>query len=73
MVRFDDPLEMVGCYSLDLYCDQKNFDHRYDEFPHVYTAEYGSRCRRDARRDGWILHKDHTATCPRCSRKRRSK
>jgi hypothetical protein len=80
----------VGCYSLDLYCDNdgdgKDFSyqtpdkpsfltdkhgHVWGEFPKNYTDELGSRCRRSARRAGWILKKDGTAICPKCSRKKK--
>lgn len=64
---------IVGCYALDLYCE--NYDpralglHEYDEFPHTYTDEYGSRCRTDARKDGWLLRRDGTALCPKCNKR----
>ena len=60
---------IVGGYTLDLYCDHKNKDHEYNEFPHTYYEQLGSLCRKNARRDGWILHKDGTATCPKCNPK----
>lgn len=70
----------VGGYRLDLYCENYtakgpwdgNRDahgHEYDEFPHVYTDEFGSRCRADARKDGWVLTSDSKAYCPKCSKK----
>lgn len=75
----------VGAYGLDLYCDNvredQNWDalvddhgHVYNEFPHQYTDELGSVCRAKARRAGWIIKKDGTAICPKCSGKiRKSK
>jgi len=62
---------IVGCYSLHLYCDMKNDDHDYFEFPHEYDHELGSVCRKEAKNDGWILKKDGTAICPKCSGKKR--
>jgi len=67
---------IVGCYTLELYCDNRkpypeDEVHGYSEFPHQYTDELGSVCRRDARRDGWVLGKGGAATCPKCSGKKR--
>jgi hypothetical protein len=65
---------VVGCYSLHLYCCYKSTDHEYREFPHEYTGATGGQCRRQARRDGWIINVKHNqATCPKCSGKRRRK
>ena len=61
----------VGCYSLDLYCDFENEAHEYQEFPHQYTNEFGSKCRRNAKKAGWILKRDGGAICPKCRKKPR--
>lgn len=61
---------IIGCYSLHLYCSFANKAHGYSEFPHEYTDELGSRCRAQARRDGWKLFKDGTAKCPKCNRRK---
>lgn len=62
---------IAGCYSLDLYCENYAINdgvHEYGEFPHVYTDEYGSRCRADARKDGWVLKlQEGKAICPKCT------
>lgn len=67
---------IAGCYSLDLYCD--NYDprvegcngHAYDEFPHQYTDELGSKCRARARADGWLVnYKTGKAICPKCNKR----
>lgn len=64
----------AGMYGLDLYCDNEDApDHVYDEFPHQYTDELGSVCRAKARRAGWVIRKDGTAICPKCSGKRKRK
>lgn len=57
-----------GSYDLHLYCDHENPDHSFQEFPHVYGEgfETGGQARAEARRDGWKLHSDGTATCPKC-------
>jgi len=60
---------IVGCYTLDLYCDQKNDKHVHGEFPHTFTAEHGSNCRSRAKRKGWILTHAGNAICPKCSGK----
>ena len=59
---------IVGGYTLDLYCDREACQHRNDANwnPRQYTAELGSRCRSDARRDGWLLTRDGKAYCPNC-------
>ena len=62
----------AGCYSLHLYCKYLNSRHEFDEFPHEYTAEHGGECRKKARADGWIIHRDGLATCPKCKEQVRS-
>jgi len=65
---------IVGCYSLALYCQHHNDAHEYGEFPQEYIGELGTNCRAEARSDGWILHRNGKATCPKCnicSRKRK--
>lgn len=63
---------IIGCYTLDLYCDYPSHTRAHGEFSGSpqgqYTDEYGSRCRAEARRDGWILRSDGTAICPRCAK-----
>lgn len=62
------PIAYAGCYSLHLYCDHDNPAHGWDEFPHEYDEfERGSQARSKARADGWIIHRDRTATCPKCA------
>lgn len=58
---------IVGGYTLDLYCDKESNQHEYDEFPDTYADEFGSTCRRRARESGWILKRNGTAICPKCS------
>lgn len=67
---------IAGCYLLHLYCENRRKAdgvHEYDEFPHEYTHEFGSRCRADARKDGWKLTKDGKAYCPKCNLKNKRK
>lgn len=67
ITKISNPNPYAGCYSLELYCDHLNDDHVYNEFPHTYTNEFGSACRSIARSEGWIIHRNNTATCPKCS------
>lgn len=59
-------MAVVGCYSMDLYCDGENPAHTYKEFPHCYTAQLGSTCKKNARKAGWRFLKDGRAYCPKC-------
>lgn len=63
-----DPLSCPGCYSLHLYCKYLNPQHGWDEFPHEIDQfqTYGHAAT-FARRRGWKLHRDGTATCPQCA------
>jgi len=61
---------IVGCYTLDLYCDNDDCPHRRDKdggwHRCQYTGEFGAACRKEARKDGWTL--DHKRTlCPSCN------
>lgn len=64
---------IAGCYTLDLYCDDNDEDgmHAYGEFPKQYTSEHGTKARRAARRNGWVINMvNGTAICPKHSRKK---
>jgi hypothetical protein len=67
---------IVGCYSLELYCenqpDRQKPDsvHGYEEFPSVYAAQRREDCERAARKDGWMINnKTGVCLCPKCSGK----
>ena len=62
------PNAYASGYLLHLYCKWLNAAHVYDEFPHEYTGEYGPDVFREARQQGWIIHRDRTATCPKCAK-----
>lgn len=72
----DEPICVVGGYSLDLYCQYVSFEggavvdaagHEYGEFPHQYTGQTFSQCVKKARADGWIINTArYTAACPKC-------
>ena len=72
MELLDNPNYMAAGYALHLYCKYRSDSHVFAEFPHEYTGELGSKCRTSARRAGWILHKDGTATCPKCAKELRA-
>jgi len=66
---------IVGCYTLDLYCDNKPA-HQYlwisdymsdGKFPVQFIGERGCDCRQQARKAGWKLMRDGRALCPRCT------
>lgn len=72
---------IAGCYTLHLYCDNYTTEsqpfpdehgHAFKEFPHEYTHELGTECRRMARKAGWLIRADGYALCPKCSGKKRS-
>lgn len=67
-VLLADPLTCPGCYSLDLYCRYSFEGHAWDEFPHQFVGETGGQCRKQAKARGWRMHRDGTATCPKCLR-----
>ena len=68
---------IVGCYTLDLYCDgDPECKYSMTNSPGCrnmsaqFTAETGSECRRLAREDGWILNlQEQTTVCPKCAKK----
>ena len=59
-------------YTLRLYCKHFSYftrgvcdpDKDYETQPVEYTGEVGSEVRSKARKDGWTLHRDGSATCP---------
>jgi hypothetical protein len=60
-----------GIYTLDCYCDRGDWSvkpHVWAEFPHQYTAELGTTCRKAARKDGWRLdYRNDLFLCPKCN------
>ena len=55
-------------YTLHLYCKYLNAEHEFDEFPHEFFDQHGPVTFSQARAHGWIIHKDRTATCPKCAK-----
>jgi hypothetical protein len=63
-----NPIFWAGAYSLHLYCKYENAQHGFDEFPHeIYDCQTYGEAASKARSLGWILHRDNTATCPKCA------
>lgn len=61
------PNTCPGSYEFHAYCAWENPEHAYDEFPHVPEAtQTRGEAMSDLRRRGWVLHRDGTATCPKC-------
>jgi hypothetical protein len=70
--KIEDATTCPGGYALDLYCDHIAPWHEHNGFPHTFHSETGSNARKQARRTGWKLHDDGTATCPRCAKEKRN-
>lgn len=63
---------IVGCYSMDLYCDVKDaFGCR--AYPGQFTGRTESECIRKARKAGWRVVKNGSpdVACPNHRRRRR--
>lgn len=64
---------IVGCYSIDLYCDGE-YRHGYQEDMAQFADADESRCYRQARRAGWVVNtREQKAYCPTCAKLRRSR
>lgn len=67
---------IIGCYVLTLYCDETGCPcSKYGPggyAPAQYYAETGSKCRANARRDGWLVDlKRNRCLCPQCHERRK--
>ena len=75
----DDVRHISSGYTIDLYCRNENNGCACPEYlgnePQDMVATEGPHCyyeaRKEARRRGWTLHKDGTATCPYCNGKKK--
>lgn len=63
-----DPHLCPGAYTLDAYCKYEFDDHGWHEFPHQFVEQTSRQCAKKAKSRGWILHRDRTATCPKCAK-----
>jgi hypothetical protein len=66
---------IVGCYTMDLYCDNRGETHieemqihGHDKWPIQYTGHTEGKCKHKARQDGWRLGKEKQL-CPVCTGK----
>jgi hypothetical protein len=59
---------IVGCYTLDLYCDGSHETTDFDErFPCQYTGTSFAHCRSRAILDGWKFSNDgKMVLCSQC-------
>lgn len=53
-------------YSMDCYCDHLNPAHKFEEFPHSFIGRSRTEVFKQARKAGWRIHNDNSATCPKC-------
>lgn len=63
----EQPQEIVEGWAMDLYC-RYIVDYRHDADTWGVSIGGPSKheAHKEARRLGWRLHRDGTATCPRC-------
>lgn len=63
--RQPDPIQWVGGYSLDAYCDRA-----LPQWEHLTMAQGYGRTHAEAKRElvqrGWRFNPDGTCTCPVC-------
>lgn len=68
---------IVGCYTLDLYCDDPEHARPIGMLigaPFQYTGRTRTGCVQEAKADGWKLQdRADRAICPACARRRRHK
>lgn len=60
---------IVGCYSLDLYCDHNEArEFVCHNWPGQWAGRTRQDCLRQARQDGWVVQLDtdpHRCFCPK--------
>lgn len=60
------PRKIDSAYKADFFCKYQNRAHVEGEFPvHLEGESWGDTISK-ARKLGWVVHRDHTATCPKC-------
>jgi hypothetical protein len=65
-LKLPAPLQYAGGYALHLYCD-RIYQCSGGEHLDDYLAETFTSCVKQAKSDGWRIHrKTRTATCPNC-------
>jgi len=65
----DNPQVVVEGWALDLYC-RYNVDvvHDMDSWGVSIGGFSKSDARAEAKALGWVIHRDRTATCPKCAK-----
>ena len=58
----------VEGYDLHMYCRWENPRHNYDDFPQQFAGSHRADTRKQAKKVGWIFHRDGYATCPKCAK-----
>lgn len=51
---------------MDLYCRHKDRVHPYGYLPHQFSGHTEDFCKRQARKRGWVFHRDGKVSCPIC-------
>lgn len=65
-----EPEHCPGAYVMHFYCKYDNPAHPYSQGLYMEEADQvqsRSAAIRQMREDGWIYHRDNTATCPLCA------
>lgn len=62
------PLQYAAGYSLDLYCRLGNPSGGRVGHEDTFFGRTFGECAKQARATGWVIHRDRTATCPKCKR-----
>ncbi len=63
---------IVGCYSMDLYCDAphcKNGEFKLYPSKAQFNSQTEGGCKRQARADGWRFHRSGGVSCIYCTRR----
>lgn len=70
---------IVGCYSMDLYCDtghnatgMASMREYQLAQRHQYTGKTEAECKREARKDGWLFRRDGRVFCRVCVKDKRA-
>lgn len=61
-----EPTEYASGYTVDLYCRNWGRSHEYDDHKETFFGHTFGECAKQARAAGWVIHRDRTATCPKC-------
>lgn len=65
--QLKSPKKIDAGFTADFFCKYHNHEHEADEFPYTVEAMSWGEAINKARTVGWIVHRDHTATCPKCA------